>query len=587
MMRTRHAGLAIAVVLAGASLAGPVSARQPAGSPDAATTTRLVAGFEPGRPGTRSAIEATAHGQGGAVLRVDDTLSFAVVGAPAERERALLGRLAALDGVRYAEPDPVVVAHYVPNDPRYPDQWGPPVIGMVGAWDTTRGTHAITAAVIDTGVDATHEDLAANICGGGHDFVNDDDDPADDNGHGTHVAGTVAAAIGNATGVAGMTNACIMAIKVLGADGSGFASDVASGMAWAADHGARVINMSLGGPHSAAEASAAAYAWAQGVLIVASAGNSGCASVGFPAAYREVIAVGSLDSSGPSGPGTRRSTFSDCGDEVELAAPGSSILSTCTGDRYCRLSGTSMASPHVAGVAALAWSPDLARTNADVRCVLRQTADDLGPPGRDEEYGVGRVDAAGAISALSLQGPQPGCSALWPPSPPAPCGFPCQENFDDATADHMTLSSLWHVSGACAAAPSAPGYLGYNLDADCTYDTGTGNVGSAVLWVDLAGVERASLSFAHRRQTELVPFWDRMHLLVSTGQNNWGLVATYQETDLVDLGWQQERVDLTPFTGRVVGIRWRFVADSPSSNDHLGWLIDDVEVAEPGLIPLP
>jgi subtilisin family serine protease len=238
---------------------------------------------------------------------------------------------------------------------------------------------------------AATPDLAGRLLSGWN-AIDPSGDALDDNGHGTHVAGTIAEIAGNGLAESGVApEAMILPVKVLDSTGSGSDADVAAGIVWAADHGARVVNLSLGGPESSAVlADGVAYARSKGVLIVAAAGNDGGA-VGVPARLAGVIAVGAV------GPDHVRAPFSAGGSALDLVAPGVDILQqTLDGaggyaDRSW--SGTSMASPHVAGVAALALAAGRATTAVGVTRLLSRTARDLGAPGRDPAYGAGLVRA--------------------------------------------------------------------------------------------------------------------------------------------------------------------------------------------------
>ncbi|MDP2692984.1 MAG: S8 family peptidase [bacterium] len=256
----------------------------------------------------------------------------------------------------------------------------------------------IKVAVIDTGIDADHPDLAVNIKGGIN-FVakgRRGADPSkwdDDNGHGTHVAGTIAG-VNNTIGVVGVApNAQLYAVKSLDSRGSGYLSDIIAGLEWAVANNMDVVNMSLGTTsdiqafHDAVDAT-----YSAGVVLVAAAGNSGDGdpntnNVEYPAKYLSVIAVGATDISDGS------PYWSSDGEEVEVSAPGVNIYSTYKGGVYATMSGTSMASPHVAGVVALLLESNPLLIPADVRSVLQTTADNLGAPGRDNVYGYGLVDA--------------------------------------------------------------------------------------------------------------------------------------------------------------------------------------------------
>jgi len=304
-------------------------------------------------------------------------------------------------GVKFVERDIPVYAldvpAYVPDDPRYAEQWGPKAIGAEHAWGIEQGESSVVIAIIDTGVDYTHPDMG-NYITGGYDWINRDNDPMDDHGHGTHCAGIAAATINNSLGVAGISRSGIMAEKVLNYQGSGTSSTTAEAVRHAADSGADIISMSLGATSSSLLLEEACrYAWEKGCILVAASGNNYASSVSYPAAYDTVIAVGSVGKTG------ERSSFSNYGAKLELMAPGESILSTnisrstASGLNYCLKTGTSMACPHVSGVAALVLSRYPGMTNQDVRERLIETADDLGSSGKDLYYGYGRVNAFAAV----------------------------------------------------------------------------------------------------------------------------------------------------------------------------------------------
>ena len=285
---------------------------------------------------------------------------------------------------------PIIILPLCPgsDDAQYPSLWGIKKIKADCAWDTNIGAGNIKVAVVDTGVDYNHEDLAGTVIKG-YDFVNNDNDPKDDQGHGTHVAGTVAATINNNKGVVGVgPNVKILAVKVLNSAGSGTWSQVANGIIYAADHGARVINLSLGGPSpSQTVQNAVNYAWNKGVLVACAAGNSGAGAPGYPAAYPSCLAVAATDQN------DQRASFSQFAPNG-VAAPGVGILSTTMGNTYGNKSGTSMATPHVAGLAGLLFGQNPNRTNARVRQILLATTDPAGVPA---QLGAGRINASKAV----------------------------------------------------------------------------------------------------------------------------------------------------------------------------------------------
>ena len=348
----------------------------------------IVVGLRPG------ALAASALNAAGAV-QVDAVprLRVVVVRVAPARHSSALRALRRSRAVRYAEPLRRLQALEPAPDPGRAQQWGLDAIGTTAAWGVTRGA-GVVVAVVDTGV-AGAPDLGGRVLPGWNAIARSDD-AADDNGHGTHVAGTVAEVEGNGLAESGVApEASILPVKVLDSTGSGSDVDVAAGIVWAADHGARIVNLSLGGGESSTVlADGVSYARGKGVLIVAAAGNDGGA-VGVPARLAGVLAVGAIDVN------QVRAPFSAGGRALDLVAPGVGILQqTLDGaggyaDRSW--SGTSMASPHVAGVAALALAAGRATTAVGVARLLTRTARDLGPPGRDPAYGAGLVRADAAL----------------------------------------------------------------------------------------------------------------------------------------------------------------------------------------------
>lgn len=266
------------------------------------------------------------------------------------------------------------------------------------AWDSSRGK-GIRVAVLDTGIDGLHPDLIANYKGGVS-FV-PGESPADGNGHGTHCAGTIGAAL-NGIGVVGVAPAAsLYAVKVLSNSGNGNWSWLIAGISWSIANKMRVLSMSLGGGSAPGALEAMCnLAFAKGLLLVAAAGNSGAPPAGaptsvlFPGRYKNVIAVSAIDSASALAP------FSSRGPEVELCAPGVNILSTIPGGGYGLKSGTSMACPHVSGGAAVAWGAHRFANNVTIWNLLASTAFNLGPPGWDVNFGYGRIDVDLAAGAL-------------------------------------------------------------------------------------------------------------------------------------------------------------------------------------------
>lgn len=347
-------------------------------------------------------------------------------------------------------PNYLVHVTVVPTDPyfgsigswgqTYRDLWGLQNIRATNAWNITTGSGSLIVGVLDTGLDYTHPDIIDNLYENtteasgtsgvdddgngyvddiyGYDFAYADSDPADDYGHGSHVAGTIAATGNNATGIVGvMWDAQIISAKALDSDGSGSTTDIATGIQYLTDQGASVINMSIGGSGSSTFETAIQYAYAAGVVLVASAGNdSSDTMTSYPAAYNEVIAVAA------SAQDDTLASFSNNGPEVDVAAPGgddasgaaNNILSLSVsgatgmndasqvvGSDYYVARGTSMASPHVAGVVGLLLSDDPTLSVEEIRQAIRRGADDVGDVGWDMDFGYGRLNAIGALTKPS------------------------------------------------------------------------------------------------------------------------------------------------------------------------------------------
>jgi len=329
---------------------------------------RLLVKFEPGMSGND---KAQVHSQvGGKVESVIPGIGIHVVTVPRGQGATKSAAYRLNKGVRHVEIDTIVQVLDIPNDQYFTEQWGMTKVQAPQAWDITEGSPGISIAILDTGIDMDHPDLADKIVSD----VNFTDSPTSDyNGHkhGTHVAGIAAAIGGNGIGVAGLGYDCsLMNVKVLGDDGFGYASWVAQGIIWAADNGADVINLSLGDTSpSVAMEDAVDYAWTKGVVVVAGAGNSGGTAPFYPAYYENCIAVGATDAN------DQLAYFSNHGTWVDVAAPGVAIYSTLPDGEYNAASGTSMASPHVAGLAGLLFSTTTDsngndRLNDDVRYMI-------------------------------------------------------------------------------------------------------------------------------------------------------------------------------------------------------------------------
>jgi subtilisin family serine protease len=367
-----------------------------------------------------------------------------------------VARLADLNEVRVAEPNRYREASVIPNDPDYPQQWGLAKINCPDAWDRTTGSSGVTVAVVDSGIDLNHPQLAPLLLQGRDlvdlgpnpvappgwvfegDFAGVDSDPQDEVGHGTHVAGTIACVSNDGIGVAGVTWQCrLLPVRALArmrnlatgrVSGAGSSADIAAAITWATDNGARIINMSLGGDvDTAVERTAVAYAISHGVVVVAAMGNDGTANPGFPAAYPDVVSVGAVDAT------DRRAAFSQTGPHIDVVAPGVNVLSTYWDDTYASLQGTSMATPHVSGVAALILSCNPNLPADQVRQIIRDTArplrDNPADPVPNDQFGSGLVDAKAALDRACP--PQPSlpvrCPSRIVPCPTLPVRCPPSE----------------------------------------------------------------------------------------------------------------------------------------------------------------
>ena len=368
-------------------------------------TVPLIVRF---RPTATRARQLEAHHAAGARRADALALTDAVrVQVAASNRDAALSTYSSRAEVLYAEPDYTVRALYTPNDPLFSDQWGPQKVNAQTAWNVTRGASSVKVAVVDCGVfsqatgraapdgQAGHPDLRGRVVAN-QDFTGSSTAFDDYCNHGTHVAGIIGAAGNNATGISGLApQVSLMNVKVLGDGGSGTTSNIVNGIVWAAQNGAKVVNMSLGrdGACSNSERDAINYAWGQGVVVVAAAGNSGASSSGAPANCPNVISVAATTSS------DARASYSNYGTNVDVAAPGSSIVSSIRTGGYEYFSGTSMASPHVAALAGLLFSQNTSASAQSVVDRIRTTSDPVS--GTGTLWAWGRINAAAALNAGS------------------------------------------------------------------------------------------------------------------------------------------------------------------------------------------
>ncbi|MDB5906162.1 MAG: peptidase [Massilia sp.] len=383
--RTR---LSIAATLAIASL-GMLPSLSSAAPPEQWASGRILVSPRPGLPA--AAFNKIIKSYGANASRKLNGINVYVVEMPPGREQAMAQALARHPNMKFAEVDGAVSMQMTPSDTYYPNAWHLPIIQAPAAWDIATGS-GITIAILDGGVESTHPDLAAHIVPGWN-FYDNNSNTSDVNGHGTKVAGVAAALGDNAMGVTGGAwNAKIMPMRISDTAGNlTYYSIIANSLTWAADHGARVANISYIISQVATVQNAAQYMRNKGGVVVASAGNTGA----FDATPNTstILTVAATDSA------DQRASWSAYGPVVDVAAPGVGIWTTTAGGGYGAVSGTSFSSPLTAGVVALMLSANPALQPSQVDSILTSTADDLGTPGRDDYYGYGRINAYRAVSA--------------------------------------------------------------------------------------------------------------------------------------------------------------------------------------------
>lgn len=485
--------------------------------------------------------------------------------------RDVILEYSARSDVEYAEPNYIAYAFGAPNDPYYsPYQWNfdNPITGGVHAetaWDSTTGS-GVVVAIVDTGV--AYEDysrgwfeqysLAPDLAGTsfveGYDFVNNDKHANDDNGHGTHIAGTIAGTTNNDQGVAGLAyGATIMPVKVLASSGAGSYADVADGIRFAADNGADVINLSLGGPSSASYLEdAVCYAKALGVTVVAASGNDGASSVSYPAAYDNcVIAVGATRYD------ETRAGYSNKGTSLDLVAPGGDTGVDQNGDGYGDgilqmtfgsnpnsfgyyfYQGTSMATPHVAAAAALVIANGNATTPESVQSLLESTADDLGPSGRDNTYGHGLINLAAALED-SVTPPPPVPDPEPEPDPePTPNVAPTADAGADQEADDGDNSGAESVTLDGTGSSDSDGTIvSYEWYEDGAY-LGSGGTLTTEFGVGVHAVDLLVIDDEGATSTDQVLITVHEYVAPPTPPVNTELLSEGFETDAA--GWTQDR----------------------------------------------
>lgn len=474
---------------------------------------------------------------------------------------------------------------FIPNDPRQDEQFAWELLQAYDAWDVTQGDASTVIAVIDTGVDLDHPDLVNKLVPG-FDFVDRDNQPDDGNGHGSHVAGTAAASTDNALDGAGACpNCAIMPVRALNDEGSGNLADIAAAIVFAANNNADVINMSLGAPaRSVILEQAVDRAFQNGVFLTCAAGNENSGAPSFPAAFDNCVSVASTTNT------DQRSGFSNFGDTVELAAPGSNILSTALGGQTTTLNGTSMASPHVAGLAGLLSSQGL--SNTEIRTRLCETADPI--------TGTGQFWQCGRINMLKAVDPNAGSEPTVTPPAATPTNTP--------TATPSPTSTPTASPTATTPPTAEPGETPNPYDDDPIQDGGF-EIGNGWTYSDpairttawpISGQYSAALGGESNsadviEQTVIVPADGQLSYAWLAAASYGGYSSVNRGDRLVleveledgsnaaftlahpprEEGWRNLTVDLSEFAGQSVTLRFQVQINSGSSTT---FIVDDVEL---------
>ncbi len=503
---------------------------------------------------------------GARVISLNHAIDFLVVDVedPIQFAADLRGDV----NVAYVHPDALDFhASFTPSEAYWTCcQWGIKDVGIETAWDTTLGSSSVTLAILDSGLRKSHEDIGNYLQG--YDWVYNDNDPNDNNGHGTHVASTAAGLTDNGLGVAGVAQATILPVRVLNAQGSGTHSQIANGITYATDEGAEILSMSLGASSgSSTLLNAVNYAWNAGALVVAATGNDNGA-IGYPAKYSNAFAVGAYDQN------RARASFSNYGNEIDISAPGVQIAAAYNRNDsdYVYLDGTSMATPIVSGVAALALSVNPALSNQGLRDLLESTANDLGAAGWDTSFGSGGVNAEAAVANAGGGGGGNPVTVL-------------DDDFEGTTTfvKSSGSSDLWRVSSGCLGGNPTTS-LQFNEASDCQYSTGAQVTGWARAVVDLSGATSATLTFDHKWETETYSggAYDIMRVQASGSSSGpWTTLEQWDSRDANQAAWGGETYDLSSWAGDSTAyIRFFFDSIDGSYNSYDGWAVDNVLVTK-------
>lgn len=555
------------------------------------------------KPGVEAGdFQAMLARAGATLLRKIPNSDLCLVQFPAPRTNTVPDAVKVLGAeanfVLYAEPDYIVSTQAIPNDSRFAELWGMNNTGQTGgtadadidapeAWDVTTGTPAVRIAVIDTGIDRTHPDLAANIWSNpgeiagngidddgngyiddihGWDFYNEDNDPADDHGHGTHVAGTIGGSGNNGQGVAGVCwNVSLIGLKFLGSSGFGTTSDATEATLYATRIGVKLSSNSWGGgTYTQALKDAIDAADAAGILFVVAAGNAGSnndAVIQYPSGYTSanIIAVAATDRS------DALASFSSYGaTTVDLAAPGVDILSSVPGATYAIKSGTSMATPHVAGACALLWSYRPALTHREVKAIILSSVDPI-PAMAGKAISNGRlnvyralVNSRPAFLTLALDS-DPGWQrdGGWAFGPPAGGGGSAHGKPDPTSGATGTRVFGVNLNGDYSVTPSGPHYL---------------TAGP----FDFTNRSQTILQFQRWLNTDSQPRATAI-IEVSSGGGNWTQVWSNGTLPIADSAWTLVDCDISQVADGQpnVRVRWSYQANG-GALAYSGWNIDDI-----------
>ena len=466
----------------------PGLAQNPAGH----VTGRILA--QRTRNANAAAVARAYNSHGVTVVKSIPQLGLDVLSVPEAAAPGIIRSLEARGLFTFVETDGLAKGAAVPNDPYFPSQWHLSTINGPAAWDITTGNAAVPIAMVDSGVDATHPDLSSKVIPG-YSFLTSNTNTADVLGHGTATAGTAAAASNNAGGITGVAwlNP-IMPLVVLDSTDYASYSNIASAITYAADHGARIINVSIGGSSASSTLqSAVTYAWNKGSVVFASAMNNSTSTPYYPAACDLVVSVSATE------PTDTLSSFSNYGSWIDLSAPGNNILTTQRGGGYSTWYGTSFSSPIAAATGALALGINPALSATALVNLLQQNSDDIGAPGWDPNFGWGRINAyrtaLAATNSISADKTAPTVS-IASPTPGAVVSGVLQVTGPAADNVAVMRAELWidgNLDSTCASSAfscawnSSAYAVGSHALAVKAYDA-AGNAGSATETVNVVAI---------------------------------------------------------------------------------------------------